>query len=62
MTTDSLYRHCAAVTVCSTSDIKHRLRVFENRVLREIFGAKREEGTCDWRNIQQLYVLPKECI
>jgi len=24
---------------------EHRLRVFENRVLREIFGAKRDEVT-----------------
>jgi hypothetical protein len=24
---------------------KHRLKVFENRVLRRIFGPKRDEGT-----------------
>jgi hypothetical protein len=28
---------------------KHRLRVFENRVLRRIFGPKREEVTGEWR-------------
>jgi hypothetical protein len=28
---------------------KHRLRVFENRVLRRIFGPKREEVTREWR-------------
>jgi hypothetical protein len=28
-----------------------RLRVFENRVLRRIFGPKREEGTREWRKL-----------
>jgi hypothetical protein len=28
-----------------------RLRVFENRVLRRIFGPKREEGTGEWRKL-----------
>jgi len=28
---------------------EQRLRVFENRVLREIFGPKSEEVTGDWR-------------
>jgi hypothetical protein len=28
---------------------EHRLRVFENRVLRRTFGPKREERTRDWR-------------
>jgi hypothetical protein len=28
---------------------EHRLRVFENRVLRRIFGRKRDEVTADWR-------------
>jgi hypothetical protein len=27
---------------------EHRLRVFENRVLRKIFGPKRDEVTGDW--------------
>jgi hypothetical protein len=31
---------------------EHRLRVFENRVLRIIFGPKREEVTGDRRKIQ----------
>jgi hypothetical protein len=30
---------------------KHRLRVFENRVLRRIFGAKRDEVTGEWRRL-----------
>jgi hypothetical protein len=29
----------------------HRLRVFENRVLRRIFGLKRDEVTGDWRKL-----------
>jgi hypothetical protein len=29
--------------------IAHRLRVFENRVLRRMFGPKRDEVTGDWR-------------
>jgi hypothetical protein len=29
---------------------EHRLRVFENRVLRRIFGPKRDEGTGGWEN------------
>jgi hypothetical protein len=28
---------------------EHRLRVFENRVLRRIFGPKRNEVTGEWR-------------
>jgi hypothetical protein len=41
---------------------EHRLRVFENRVLRKIFGTKREEDG-SWRklhndNIQSLYSSP----
>ncbi|KAJ4444123.1 hypothetical protein ANN_05912 [Periplaneta americana] len=30
---------------------KHRLRVFKNKVLRKIFGAKRVEVTGEWRNL-----------
>jgi hypothetical protein len=30
---------------------KHRLRVFENRVLRRIFGHKRDEVTGEWRKL-----------
>jgi hypothetical protein len=28
-----------------------RLKVFENRVLRKIFGAKRDEVTGEWRRL-----------
>jgi hypothetical protein len=30
---------------------EQRLRVFENRVLRGIFGPKRDEATGDWRRL-----------
>jgi hypothetical protein len=30
---------------------EHRLRVFENTVLRRIFGPKRNEVTGEWRNL-----------
>jgi hypothetical protein len=31
---------------------EHRLKVFENRVLRRIFGPKRDEVTGSWRKLQ----------
>ncbi|KAJ4447830.1 hypothetical protein ANN_09838 [Periplaneta americana] len=41
---------------------KHRLRVFENKVLRKIFGAKRDEVTREWRKhnteLHALYSSP----
>jgi hypothetical protein len=30
---------------------EHRLRMFENRVLRRIFGPKRDEVTREWRKL-----------
>jgi len=30
---------------------EHRLRVFENRVLREVFGPKRDEVSGVWRKL-----------
>jgi hypothetical protein len=35
----------------STLREEHRLRVSENRVLRRIFGSKREEVTGEWRKL-----------
>jgi hypothetical protein len=32
---------------------EHRLRVFENRVLRRIFGPKRDEVTGEWRRLHK---------
>ena len=41
---------------------ERRLRVFENRVLRSVFGPKREEVTGEWRKLHNeelndLYLL-----
>jgi hypothetical protein len=35
------------------SDIKrgHRLRIFENKVLRKVFGPQRDEVTGGWRKL-----------
>jgi hypothetical protein len=52
---------------CETWSLKlreeHRLKVFENRVLRGIFGPKRDEVTGVWRKLHNeelhnLYSLP----
>jgi hypothetical protein len=42
-----------------TLNKKHRLRVFENRILRGIFGPKRDEVTGEWRKLQnkELHIL-----
>jgi hypothetical protein len=36
---------------CDTLRREHRLRVFENRVLRRIFGPKRDKVTGEWRKL-----------
>jgi hypothetical protein len=38
---------------------EHRLRVFENRVLRRTFGPKRDEVMGEWRKLQngELHIL-----
>jgi hypothetical protein len=43
---------CGCETWSLTLKQEHRLRVFENRVLRGIFGPKRDEGTGEWRKLQ----------
>ena len=42
---------------------EHRLRVFENRVLRRVCGSKRDEVTGEWRKLhneelRDLYSIP----
>jgi len=55
---------------CETRSLKLRekcrLRVFENRVLRRLFGPKRDEVTGEWtklhnEELSDLYSLPKMC-
>jgi len=37
---------------------RHRLRVFENRVLRRIFPSKRDEVTGEWKNyIMRIFMI-----
>jgi hypothetical protein len=46
-------------TLSLTLREQHRLRVFENRVLRRIFGPKRDEVTGEWRKSynEELHIL-----
>jgi hypothetical protein len=46
-------------TLSLTFREKRRLRMFENKVLRRIFGPKRDEVTGEWRRLhnKELYVL-----
>jgi hypothetical protein len=42
---------CGCETWSLTLREEHRLRVFENRVLRRIFGPKRDDVTGEWRKL-----------
>jgi len=42
---------CGCETWSLTLREERRLRVFENRVLRRIFGLKRDEVTGEWRKL-----------
>jgi hypothetical protein len=46
-------------TWCLSLREEHRLGVFENKVLRKIFGPKRDEVTGEWRKMhnKELYNL-----
>jgi hypothetical protein len=50
---------CGCETWSVTLREEYRLRVFENRVLRRIFGPKRDEATGEWRRLhnEELYDL-----
>ena len=40
---------------------EHRLRVFENKVLRKIFGAKKDEITGEWRKLHKAEIHALYC-
>jgi hypothetical protein len=50
---------CGCETWSLTLREEHRLRVFENRVLKIIFGPKRDEVTGEWRKLhnEELHIL-----
>jgi hypothetical protein len=35
--------------------VEHRQRMFENRVLRQIFGPKKDEVTAEWKRLNDQY-------
>jgi hypothetical protein len=51
----SVYLNAVVLYGCETWSLtlreEHRLRAFENRVLRRIFGLKRDEVTAEWRKL-----------
>jgi hypothetical protein len=49
---------CKCVTWPVTLREEHRLRVFENRVLRRIFGPKRDEVRLHNQELHKLYSSP----
>jgi hypothetical protein len=54
-----LFIYLFTVSITLSLREKCRLRVFENRVLRKIFGAKRDKVTGEWRRLhnKELHVL-----
>jgi hypothetical protein len=59
----SIYIYITNYRRWRTLRVERRLRVFENRVLRRIFGPKRDEVTVEWRKLlkeelNDLYSLP----
>jgi len=44
-----------------TSREERRLRVFENRVLRRVFGPKRDEITREWRKLHNVELNDLYC-
>jgi hypothetical protein len=47
---------------CLTLKKQRRLKVFENRVLRRIFGPKRDEVTGEWRKLNNEELIDLCCL
>jgi len=45
------------VNVVAHTEEERRLRVSENRVLRRIFGRKRDDGTGEWRRLHNEEIM-----
>jgi len=60
------YNFCCCVCGCETWSVTRRegrrLRVFENRVLRKIFGPERDKVTGEWRRLhnEELNCTPRQ--
>jgi hypothetical protein len=58
-----LVKRCSFLKCLSVENLtlreEHRQRVFEDRVLRRIFGPKRDEVTGEWRKLhnEELHIL-----
>jgi len=53
--------------LCLSDITLHRLRVFENRMLRKMFGSRTDEVTAEWRKLHKeelydLYCSPSKVI
>jgi hypothetical protein len=58
---------CCNYQACKTLREEGKLRVFGNKVLRGVFGPKRDEVTGEWRKLHNgelndLYSLPNICV
>jgi hypothetical protein len=51
-----LYRAGSLTTWCLTLQVEHRQRMFENRVLKRIFGPKRYEIIVGWRKFRSFII------
>jgi len=52
-TTTGTFICCVGVKLCNSHEGKNTLRVFGDRVLRQIFGHKRDEVTEDGENCKE---------
>jgi hypothetical protein len=53
---------CMGVNLGLTIREEHRLKVFQNRVLRRIFGPKTDEVTGGWRKLYEFHNLYRQSL